>query len=114
MPKNLLALPALMGALIAMAPTPAAHASDAVQHLTLANHAFSPKEFTIPADTKVKILIKNENGQAAEFESFELHREKVIPDGEEVAVFVGPLKPGVYPFFDDLDVNKATGKITVK
>ena len=37
----------------------------------------------------------------AEFESPSLHREKVVAPGAAVSVFVGPLNPGRYEFYDD-------------
>jgi hypothetical protein len=37
----------------------------------------------------------------AEFESSSLHREKIVNPGSQIAVFVGPLDPGSYEFFDD-------------
>jgi hypothetical protein len=38
---------------------------------------------------------------AAEFESQALRREKVIPPGATATVYIGPLQPGRYEFFDD-------------
>jgi hypothetical protein len=37
----------------------------------------------------------------SEFESTDFHREKVVPPGGEISVFVGPLDAGTYEFFDD-------------
>jgi plastocyanin len=62
---------------------------------------FVPNEVHIPAGVKVKLVVRNENQTASEFESNQFHREKVVAPGQEITVFVGPLDPGNYEFFDD-------------
>ena len=59
----------------------------------------------MPAGTKIELSIKNEQQRAAEFESHALRREKVIPPGATGTVYVGPLQPGRYEFFDDFQPN---------
>jgi hypothetical protein len=70
----------------------------------------------VPANQKVKITITNNDDEAAEFESHQLNREKVVPAHESVTLYVGPLDPGIYPFFNDFDpsMEKARGKIIAK
>jgi len=51
---------------------------------------------------------------AEEFESYELNREKVIPAGRKGIVFIGPLRPGVYPFFGEFFPKTAQGKVIVE
>ncbi len=82
--------------------------------LTIKNRAFAPAEITIPAGQKVKITVKNEDSEAAEFESLELNREKVVPANDQITLYIGPLDPGSYPFFNDFDPQKAKGKIVAK
>jgi len=101
-----------LGGLLAM--TLSARAEDPVFNLTIRDHRFEPAELQIPARTKVKLLIKNLDSTPEEFESHELHREKVVPPGQEVAVFIGPLDPGTYPFFGDFNPKTAQGKIVAK
>jgi hypothetical protein len=62
---------------------------------------FVPSEVPFPAGKKVKLVIRNQDASMAEFESSEFHREKVVLPGHEITVFVGPLDPGRYEFFDD-------------
>jgi len=50
---------------------------------------------------------------AAEFESSELNREKVEPAGQSAVIYVGPLSPGTYPFFDDFH-QSTRGRIVAK
>src|SRR5579862_5663493 len=70
-------------------------------HLTIRDHRFEPARLEVPAGTKFKLMVKNEDATAEEFESFELHREKVVPAGQEIPVFLGPLEKGEYKFFGD-------------
>ena len=81
--------------------------------LSLKGSAFSPKEITIPADKKVKLIVKNLNPAPMDFESHDLNREKVIAGNGQAAVFVGPLKPGTYGFFDEFQAD-TKGTIIVK
>ena len=81
--------------------------------LTLKDHAYTPKEITIPADQKVKLIVKNASPVAAEFESSDLNREKIVTAGNEVTIFVGPLKAGAYQFFDDFH-RETTGMLIAK
>ncbi len=82
--------------------------------LTIKNHTFSPATLEIPAGQKVKIVIDNQDSTPAEFESYELGREKIISGGSKGIVFVGPLKPGAYPFFEEFHMDSARGQIIAK
>jgi hypothetical protein len=107
--SRLLAL-AVCGAL-ALSPA-VAHADDYV--ITLQHNQFSPQELTIPAHQKVKVTVKNLDATPAEFESYELNREKVVTANGEIGVFVGPLEPGSYPYFDDFHRDSTKGVIIAK
>ena len=82
--------------------------------LVIRDHKFEPTELTIPAGKKVKLIIENMDATAEEFESHELNREKVVPAKGQVTVFVGPLKPGRYPFFGDFNKDTAKGVLIVQ
>ena len=82
--------------------------------LTIKDHKFEPAELTVPAGQKVKIKVINADPTPEEFESHELNREKVIPGGATATIFVGPLKPGTYPFFGEFNPKTAQGKLIVK
>src|SRR5713101_7833571 len=69
--------------------------------IALRDNQFVPAEVLVPAGIKVELVIRNEQTTPAEFESTSLHREKVVAPGAAASVFVGPLKPGRYEFFDD-------------
>lgn len=82
--------------------------------LTIKDHKFEPATLELPADTKIELRVKNVDATPEEFESIELHREKIIPGGEEATLYVGPLKPGTYGFFGEFNPDTAQGKIIVK
>ena len=82
--------------------------------LTLRNHKFVPAQLTIPANTKVKLLIVNEDATPEEFESHELNREKIVTGKGRITVYVGPLKPGKYPFFGEFHMDTAQGVLIAK
>ena len=65
----------------------------------------------MPAHTKVKLLITNNDPTPEEFESYELNREKVIMGRRTAVVFIGPLAPGEYPFFGEFHPKTAQGKV---
>src|SRR5271168_4037064 len=88
-------------------------ADDPVITITLKDHQFVPSEVPAPAGVKVQLLVKNEQAVTAEFESNSLHREKIVTAGGQIAVFVGPLDPGSYEFFDDFH-NSTRGHLVVK
>lgn len=82
--------------------------------IVIKDHTFQPAELTIPANTKVKLIVDNQDATPEEFESHELNREKVIPGNSQAKIFVGPLEAGVYPFFGEFNPATAQGKLTVK
>ena len=99
--------------LLLLACAPTALADDPSFSIVLKNNQFVPSEVQIPAGVKVKLVVRNENPTPSEFESTQFHREKVVPPGQEIAVFVGPLKAGSYEFFDDFH-PETRGHLMVK
>ena len=89
-------------------------AQDAPYTLILKDHKFQPTEIEIPADKKITLIVKNQDPTPEEFESIELRREKVVPGGEQITVYIGPLKPGRYEFFGDFNPATARGHIVAK
>lgn len=110
MKYRLLALTALF-----VLPALPAAAADALEfNLTIKDHKFTPDTLEIPANTKVKLVVKNEDATPEEFESHDFNREKVIKGGGQANIFVGPLKAGEYKFFGEFHEATAKGKIVVK
>ena len=75
---------------------------------------FHPATLEVPANTKFRLLIKNEAPGAEEFESVELRKEKVLAPGASSFLVFQPLKPGAYPFFGEFHPATAQGKIVAK
>jgi hypothetical protein len=93
---------------------PAALADDATLVLELKDHKFSPANPTIPANTRVKVTVKNLDPTPAEFESQDFDAEKVVPGNSEITVNIGPLDPGSYDFYDEYHQQETTTTLTVQ
>jgi plastocyanin len=91
---------AMLIAVFAALAVPAAAQQPQVA-IAIRDAGFAPAEVQVPAGTKIELSITNEQKGAAEFESQALRREKVIPPGATATVYIGPLQPGRYEFFDD-------------
>ena len=82
--------------------------------LVIKGHRYQPAQLTVPANTKVVLIVDNQDSTPEEFESHELNREKVIPAGNKARIFVGPLAPGKYPFFGDFHQDTAQGVLVAQ
>ena len=79
--------------------------------LVIKDHRFTPAELKVPAGRKIKLTVINSDASAEEFESYELNREKVVAGNGRIIVFVGPLRPGTYPYFGEFHMDTAKGKL---
>lgn len=75
---------------------------------------FIPDVIEVPAETKFRLLIRNEGPGAEEFESVELKKEKVLAPGASSFLIFQPLKPGSYKFFGEFHPETAQGRIVAK
>jgi len=91
-----------------------AAAGPAEFRLEIRDHRFEPAELVVPAGQKVRLVIANRDKTPEEFESHELNREKIVPGGGEVAIYVGPLEPGSYKFFGEFNPKTATGTLVAR
>ena len=82
-----------------------------VIEIIIKGHLFYPAEVRVPAGQKVKLMVINEDATPEEFESYELNREKVILGNSRAIIFIGPLKPGEYPFFGEFHMSTALGTV---
>ena len=82
-----------------------------VFEIEIRHHLFHPEELRIPANTKVKLVVRNRDATPEEFESYEMNREKVIMGGRKANIFIGPLAPGSYPFFGEFNPKTAQGRV---
>jgi hypothetical protein len=88
-------------------------ADESAAILVIDHQQFAPNKLIISATTKTKIVIRNQDAMPAEFESYDLSREIVVPGHGEVTIFVGPLEPGNYQFFNDFN-HDMQGSVVVK
>jgi len=88
-----------------------ANAATPIFEIEIRDHLFFPAELRIPAGKKVKLIVYNRDATPEEFESYELNREKVIMGSAKAVIFIGPLKPGEYPFFGEFNPKTAQGKV---
>jgi plastocyanin len=109
-PRRLLAvLP-----LLALLWGPAALAEDPAFQLTIRDHKFEPRSITIPANTRIRLIVENADATPEEFESKKLDREKVIAGKSKATILIGPLEAGLYPFVGEFHQATASGVIIVE
>ncbi len=107
---KLVTVAALLALVVGAQP---ARADEPLQ-LEFRQHRFVPDRIIVPANTKFRLLVKNNDDTADEFESTELNREKLVPPGQTITVFLGPLAPGEYKFFGDFHQDTAKGMLVAK
>ena len=89
-------------------------AADPEFTIQLREHRFTPSEIKVPAGTKVKLIIENQDPTPEEFDSFALNREKIVFANSKGIVFIGPLKPGRYEFIGEFNQESAKGVVVVE
>jgi hypothetical protein len=73
----------------------------------------TPTRLEVPAKTRFRLELKNSGKSAAEFESNELKKEKVLAPGTTSWLIIRTLDPGEYKFFDDFH-QQAKGLLVAK
>ena len=106
--KLRIAIPMLLGF---CGLTPMLAATPAVE-LVVQRQQFAIQELPIQANTKIRLVIVNHDDLPAEFESYDLSREVVVPGHSSVTIYIGPLAPGRYRFFNDFN-HTAQGWVVV-
>lgn len=91
-----------------------AFAAEPELSLVIKNHRFEPTELKVPANQRVKLIVHNQDKTPEEFESHSLNREKLVPAGAKVTIYIGPLKPGRYAFVGEYHEATAKGTIVVE
>jgi len=81
--------------------------------IAIKDHKFVPNIVEVPKSTKIRLIIHNEDSTVEEFESHDLHREKIVMPNESINIILAPLAPGKYEFFGDFHQNTAQGFIIV-
>jgi len=87
-----------VGAVLMMSAAFALAADLLTFKLEMQDGKFIPARIEVPAGQRIKIEIHNIGKSAAEFESVELRKEKVLAPGAQSFVVLAPLRPGEYKF----------------
>jgi len=114
--KNKLVVTSLSLALVAgwFTGVTAAQAADLPTFkLEMNDGKLNPTRIEVPAGQRIKIEVHNIGKGAAEFESIQLRKEKVLAPGADSFVVIAPLDKGEYKFFDDFH-QSAQGVIVAK
>jgi hypothetical protein len=74
----------------------------------------APMRVEVPAGKPFRIELHNTGKSAAEFESTEMHREKVISPDSSTFVVIRRLDAGEYKFFDDFAPDSPQALIVAK
>ena len=103
------------GLILAACATGAVQAKDMPEYkLVIKDHKFQPAELTVPANTKFKLMVVNQDATPSEFESAEFNREKIVLPNSSATLFIGPLVKGRYKFFDDFHQDTGQGVLVVQ
>ncbi len=78
------------------------------------NGVIDPLRLEVPAKTRFRLEIVNEDDAPAEFESVELHKEKVLAPKSQTVMVIRTLDPGEYNFFDDFHPGSAPAVLVAK
>jgi len=81
--------------------------------LSIHDNQFEPNQLVLPAGTKLQLVIRNLDALPAEFESTDLSREVIVRGHGEVKIYIGPMDPGTYHFFNDFN-HEMQGTIVAK
>lgn len=99
----------------ALLMTVPSHAEDLPSfNLVIRAGRFVPETIEVPANTRFRLLIRNEGPGAEEFESKELGKEKVLAPGASSFLVFRGLKPGTYKFFGEFHPATAQGRFVAK
>jgi hypothetical protein len=96
------------------APAPAGADEDPTFHITFKGGVINPLRLEVPAKTRFRLEIKNEDDTPAEFESVELHKEKVLAPHSETVMVIRTLDAGEYDFFDDFHPGSPQAVLVAK
>ncbi len=82
--------------------------------IEIKNHRFIPNNIDLDSGKRIKLIVKNLDPTAEEFESHDLKREKIIQGNKKATFLIGPLETGTYKFFGEFHEDTAQGTISVK
>lgn len=105
---------ASVAAVLALGAGGALAADTPTFELTIKDHKFEPATLEVPAQTDIKLIVKNLDETAEEFESRDFRAEKIIAGGGQGTFYLDPMEPGSYTFFGEFNPDTAQGVLVVK
>ena len=100
--------------LCALLPLSLAAAEPASYTLVLKNHRYQPDVLHIPANTRIRLEVINQDPSPEEFESDDFPAEKIVMPNSRMSLYIGPFKPGRYAFYGDFHQPTAQGTLVVE
>ena len=97
--RSAMAMLGLVAALTVLGSS--AYADEPSFAIEFVDGTMTPLRIEVSANTRFKINLTNKGKTPAEFESHELHLEKVLAAGTASTLVIRTLDPGEYKFFDD-------------
>lgn len=82
-------------------------------HIEINDHKFYPDVIEAKSGQKIRLIVKNNDDIAEEFESHDLAREKMIAPHQSVKIILAPLAPGNYKFFGEFHAHSAHGILKI-
>ncbi|MCC8368965.1 MAG: cupredoxin domain-containing protein [Rickettsia endosymbiont of Oxypoda opaca] len=82
-------------------------------NIIIKDHKFIPSMIEVPKNTKLLLVIHNQDDVVEEFESNDLHREKIVMPNSSINIILAPLASGRYDFFGDFHQETAQGCLIV-
>jgi hypothetical protein len=105
---------ALVALLFAFAAAPALAEEEPTFQIEFKGGVIAPKRLEVPAKTRFRLEISNNDDSPAEFESVELHKEKVLAPHSQTVMVIRTLDAGEYNFFDDFHPDAPPAVLVAK
>lgn len=113
--KSLAAAGLLAGAFVlGGGPQAVRAAEEPVFEIEMNDGVISPARLEVPANTRIKIIVKNTGKMPAELENLELRKEVVVPPGDSAPLIIRRLDAGEYKFFDDFQPGAPPAVLVAK
>jgi hypothetical protein len=104
----------MLAAALAAFLASSARAEDPTFQIVFRGGVIEPKRLEVPANTRFRLELRNEDDTPAEFESVELHKEKVLAPHSQSVMVIRTLDPGEYKFFDDFHPDAPPAVLVAK
>lgn len=112
--STLLIAVAFVAGIVGSLSATAIAADEIALEVSIKDHKFEPANIHVPANTPVKLSVKNLDPSPEEFESHELRVEKVIAGNSAATIRIKPLAAGTYKFFGEYHEATALGHIVAE